>query len=78
MQVSRWGNSLAVRLPAELVETLGLKEGDEVDLRIDADNTHSLAVVRQLSRADALRNLQKFRGMMPAGYKFNREEANER
>ena len=33
MQVAKWGNSLAVRLPAELVRTLGLKEGDQIDLR---------------------------------------------
>ena len=30
MNVAKWGNSLAVRLPAELVRELGLKEGDEV------------------------------------------------
>jgi antitoxin MazE len=29
MQVSKWGNSLAVRLPAAVVEALGLKEGDQ-------------------------------------------------
>jgi hypothetical protein len=28
MQVSKWGNSLAVRLPAALVKTLELKQGD--------------------------------------------------
>ena len=31
MQVAKWGNSLAVRLPAELVRKLGLKEGDQID-----------------------------------------------
>ena len=30
MKVSKWGNSLAIRLPAEMVEKLGVKEGDEV------------------------------------------------
>ena len=30
MQVAKWGNSLAVRLPADLVRELGLKEGDTV------------------------------------------------
>jgi len=33
MQVSRWGNSLAVRLPAAVVDALGLEEGDEIELR---------------------------------------------
>ena len=34
MQVSKWGNSLAVRLPAEVVEALKLKEGDQIEIRI--------------------------------------------
>jgi antitoxin MazE len=34
MQVSKWGNSLAVRLPAEVVEALDLKEGDQIEIRI--------------------------------------------
>ncbi|MCA1537815.1 AbrB/MazE/SpoVT family DNA-binding domain-containing protein [Bradyrhizobium sp. NBAIM03] len=32
MLVSKWGNSLAVRLPKALVDELGLKEGDEIDI----------------------------------------------
>lgn len=59
MRVSKWGNSLAVRLPATVVETLGLKEGDE-------------------SRAEALRVLQSLGRPLPPGFKFDREEANER
>ena len=34
MQVSKWGNSLAVRLPSEVVEALKLKEGDQIEIRI--------------------------------------------
>jgi len=34
MQVSKWGNSLAVRLPAVVVEALDLKEGDEIEISI--------------------------------------------
>ena len=34
MRVSKWGNSLAVRLPGPLVDALNLKEGDEVQLHI--------------------------------------------
>ena len=48
MQVAKWGNSLAVRLPADLVRELGLKEGDQIDL-IKDDGT--LLVQRQ-PRAD--------------------------
>ena len=52
MQVAKWGNSLAVRLPADLVRELGLKEGDQVDLVKD-DGT--ILVRRQSStRAKAV------------------------
>lgn len=32
MQAAKWGNSPAVRLPAERVRELGLKEGAQIDL----------------------------------------------
>jgi antitoxin MazE len=31
-RISKWGNSLAVRLPKPFVEELGLREGSEVEL----------------------------------------------
>jgi len=34
MQVAKWGNSLAVRLPAAVVEALDLKEGDEIEISV--------------------------------------------
>jgi len=34
MQVAKWGNSLAVRLPAAVVEALELKEGDEIEIHV--------------------------------------------
>ena len=75
MQVSKWGNSLAVRLPAKLVEQLGLKEGDEVEI-VASDN--GLVITRTPDRLELLAALRKFRGMMPADFKFDREDANER
>ena len=47
MQVSRWGNSLAVRLPAAVVEALGLQEGDEIAIEA-TDRTH-FRVARELA-----------------------------
>ncbi|WP_244136142.1 AbrB/MazE/SpoVT family DNA-binding domain-containing protein [Burkholderia sp. BCC0801] len=32
MQIAKWGTGLAVRLPAGLVDALGLREGDEVQV----------------------------------------------
>lgn len=33
--VSKWGNSLAVRLPKAIVEELGLNEGQKVDVSVE-------------------------------------------
>ena len=48
MQVSRWGNSLAVRLPAIVVEALGLKEGDEIEIHVA--NARQFGVARKPGR----------------------------
>ena len=34
--VQRWGNSLAVRIPARLAESLAMREGTQVDLEAEA------------------------------------------
>ena len=34
MQVAKWGNSLAVRLPAAVVDALELKEGDDIEIHV--------------------------------------------
>ena len=34
--ISKWGNSLAVRIPASFAETVGLEEGTVVDLKVRA------------------------------------------
>jgi len=41
MHVSKWGNSLAIRLPATVVEALGLKEDDEVEIHVARDRANS-------------------------------------
>jgi antitoxin MazE len=76
MQVSKWGNSLAVRLPAAVVEALGLKEGDQVEIQVAGKKTFE--VTRAPSARELLARLRKFRGRLPASFKFDRLEANER
>ena len=76
MQVAKWGNSLAIRLPAAVVEVLKLKEGDEIEVHV-AD-ARKLAVARKPGRADLLKRLRAFRGRLPADFKFDRDEANAR
>lgn len=77
MQIAKWGNSLAVRIPADVARALGLREGDEIDLRALDDATVAVITERQL-RAAALERLKKFEGRLPADYKFDREEAHAR
>ena len=76
MQVSKWGNSLAVRLPAELVKKLDLKEGDHIE--IHAKSAGEFEVSHDLRRLEALETIRKMRRPLPPGYKFNREELYER
>ncbi len=74
MQVARWGNSLAVRLPAAVVEALGLKEGDQVEIHVAGER--SFAVERPPAPRELLARLRKYRGRLPAGFRFDRLEAN--
>ena len=76
MQVSKWGNSLAIRLPAAVVEALGLREGDDVTLH--ATGRGGLEIEKTPSAKELLARLRKFRGRLPKDFKFDRLEANER
>jgi antitoxin MazE len=76
MKIAKWGNSLAVRLPAIVVEAMGLKEGDDVE--IAATGAKGLRVEKAESRAEWLDRMRKYRGRLPADFKFDREEANSR
>jgi antitoxin MazE len=76
MQIAKWGNSLAVRLPAVVVEALGLKEGDEVEIHVADRKTFGVA--RKPGRNELLKRLRGFRGRLPADFKFDRDEVNAR
>ena len=76
MKVAKWGNSLAVRLPAAVVEVLQLEDGDDVEIRVDAPRT--LTVVKKPDIEEMFARVRKLRGAMPKDFKFDREEANER
>ncbi|MEI9902563.1 MAG: AbrB/MazE/SpoVT family DNA-binding domain-containing protein [Asticcacaulis sp.] len=76
MQVAKWGNSLAVRLPAIVVEALGLKEGDDITIR--AYDPNEVMIERKPSRDELWARLDKYRGLLPADFKFDRDEANAR
>jgi len=75
MQIAKWGNSLAVRLPVDLVRELGLNEGDQIDLVAD-DGT--LKVQRRPRAEEVLEGLRRFRGKLPAAERLSRDAAHER
>jgi antitoxin MazE len=76
MQVSKWGNSLAIRLPASVVKALQLKEGDEVEVHVVGDR--AFGVDRDRSRERALERIRAFRKRLPPDWKFDRKDANAR
>lgn len=78
MKVAKWGNSLAVRLPAPVVAALGLKEGDDItirvadknDLMLQAAPTFEELLARARSRVDFTK--------VPKDFKFDRDETHAR
>jgi len=76
MQVSKWGNSLAVRLPSAVVEALNLKEGDQIEIRVAGGR--EFEVSRDRSVEKAIERIRQLRRPLPPGFKFDRLEANER
>ena len=74
MKVAKWGNSLAVRLPASVVDALDLKEGDQIEIRVASAKVFEVS--RDRSRERALTRLRKLRRPLPAGFVFDRSEAN--
>ena len=76
MQVAKWGNSLAVRLPASVVDALKLQEGDDIEIFVNDDRAFGIS--RKPTPEELLQRLRKFRGKLPADFKFSRDEANER
>jgi len=76
MRVAEWGNSLAICLPAAVVQALELRAGDEVEIHIEG--AREFAVSRKPSREELLKRLRGMRGRLPADFVFDRDEANER
>lgn len=76
MRIAKWGNSLAIRLPKDLIEALSLKAGDELEI-VDATRQR-LAVAKDERRKNAIENMRARRWTLPADYRFDRDEANSR
>jgi len=62
LMVSKWGNSLAVRLPAESAKRMGVGEGDTLIAEISADGRLVLAPEGRVIDNAETRRLRQFLG----------------
>jgi antitoxin MazE len=76
MRVSKWGNSLGIRLPAAVVEALGLKEGDDIVLY--PKGAREFAVERGARDEEVLQRLRALGSKLPPDFRFDRDDASER
>lgn len=74
MQIRKWGNSLAVRLPSAVVDALGLKDGDDIEIHIVGERAFD--ITRDKSRERALARIRAFGKQLPRDWKFDRDQAN--
>ena len=72
MKISRWGNSLAIRIPAEVAEQAGLKEGDEATVAVT--DAKVIEIRHDDRRRKAAEMLRSMRVKLPEGYVFRRSD----
>ena len=65
LQIAKWGNSLALRIPSEVVRRLGLREGATVEAQLTVDGTLSIRPA-QWDRKAFAHELNEARNAMPA------------
>ena len=71
LQISKWGNSLALRIPSSVVRELGLQSGETVRARVTADGALAIREAAwsraAWSRAAFAAELERARAMLPMG-----------
>ena len=65
LQIAKWGNSLAVRLPMECTRAAGLQEGDSVEASITPAGEITLAPDKAFEKAAFLTRLARLHAAMP-------------
>lgn len=65
LQLAKWGNSLAIRLPAECVRAVGLHEGDAIDAEITPLGEIRLTPAQPFDKMAFLKRVRKLRAGMP-------------
>lgn len=65
LQISRWGNSLAVRLPVDCLKSTGLTEGDTIEAEVTPEGEILLRPNIQFDKSALLKRLEKLHEKMP-------------
>jgi antitoxin MazE len=76
MKLAKWGNSYAIRIPAELMKKMNLTSDEEFQFRQTGDD--SFEISRDRRREEAIEAIRRLARPLPPGYKFNREEIHDR
>jgi antitoxin MazE len=76
MKFAKWGNSIAVRIPAEVVAKLGISPNEEAQIKVTGK--FSFEVTRDRRREEAIEKMRKLRFVVPDDYVFNRNEIYDR
>lgn len=76
MRISKWGNSLAVRIPKDVVDALKLEAGDRVELHHVGGKRFEIS--REPTTEELIESIRRMAKPLPKGWKFDREEANAR
>lgn len=77
MKLTRSPEGYIVQVPDDVVMALGLHEGDEVQVVKPPIVTIDVSDEQREQAMDTIRKLSRH-NPLPAGYKFDREEANAR
>jgi antitoxin MazE len=76
LKFAKWGNSIAVRIPAEVVAKLGISPDEEAQIKVTGE--YSFEITRDRRRQEAIETLRRLARPLPPGYKFNRDEIYDR
>jgi antitoxin MazE len=66
VQIAKWGNSLAVRIPEGYVRSIGIKEGDQVQVSLSIDGGMTIRAAKWSRKSFAV-ELAKLHDTMPIG-----------
>ena len=76
MKFAKWGNSIAIRIPAEVVARLGISPDDEARIKVTGE--YSFEITRDRRRQEAIEAIRRLARPLPPGFKFNRDEIYDR